>query len=197
MNNGEKVMVVPSEILLPILNDKIFITGNIDQIINVIKNNHQFVERSYAEHALEYKQIIPYVVMACDSNFFLTKRLNGQTEKRLHGMYSLGMGGHINPSEEFATDIIMAGMHRELLEEVGIACPEENECLGIINDLSTDVSNYHIGLLYQINTNADISISEKTKMTGYWASIKEIDSKIEELESWSQIIWRNRDLWKK
>lgn len=191
----EKVMVVPSRSIEPILGNKSFITNNIDQIINEIYATYTFVDRSYAEFAPEYKQIIPYAVLVHDSNYFLAQRLKKQTEQRLHGLYSIGLGGHINSNEAFNEDIIVAGMQRELAEEVGLSTVQHIECAGIINDLTTDVSNYHIGLLYVLHISHDVSIVEKEKMTGHWAPEKEINSKISELESWSQIVWENRKLW--
>lgn len=191
----EKVMVVPSKSIAPFLGKKNFITDNIDQIIDEIYATYTFVDRSYAEFAPEYKQIIPYAVLVHDSNYFLARRLKKQTEQRLHGLYSIGLGGHINPNEAFNEDIIVAGMQRELAEEVGLSTVQHIECAGIINDLTTDVSNYHIGLLYVLHTSHDVSVVEKEKMTGHWVSEREINSKISELESWSQIVWENRKLW--
>lgn len=188
----EKVMVVPSSVISPFLGSINYITKNIDQIIHVIYSSYQFVDRTYAEYAPEYKQIIPYTILINESQYFLTKRLKKQTENRLHGMYSIGIGGHINPEESTANNIIMAGMSRELLEEVGIKLVGNHHCVGVINDLSTDVSNFHIGLVYPICTSNNISVVEKNKMTGHWATEEEINSKIDRLESWSQIVWEHR-----
>ena len=195
MDQLEMVMVVPSEVLTPLLGKENFVTEGVEDILRVIRSNARFVPRPYAEHALEYKQIIPYAVLRWDSRFFLVRRLKGQTEQRLHGMYSLGMGGHINPSEQDAADPILAGMRRELREEVGITAPEAGGCLGIINDLSTDVSNFHIGLLYTVRGDSRVSVSETKKMTGHWAEAEEVDSRQDAMESWSQIVWKNRDRW--
>ena len=195
MEHTELVMVVPAEVLAPLLGSARFVTQDVDRIIDVIVKNHRYVERPYAEHAGEYRQIIPYAVLTGEKGFFLVKRLKAQTEKRLHGLYSLGMGGHINPTEESAADVILAGMRRELAEEVGAECPENPRCLGVINDHSAEVSNYHLGLLYRIDTSAEISVVETKKMTGRWVSAREVDEKFAELESWSQIIWEHRDKW--
>lgn len=191
----EKVMVVHTNLIESFLSEEQFITNNISDIINIIKANYLFADRDYAEYASEYKQIIPYAILMNDSRYYLTKRLRKQTEKRLHGMYSIGLGGHINPEEDLLDDVILGGMHRELYEEVGLKDFQMSECVGIINDHSADVSNYHIGLVYPLKVSANIYVREVSKMTGEWASVEDVLQRFDELESWSQIVWEYRKLW--
>ena len=192
----EKVLVVPTTLLENHLQNKSFITENILEVLDVIKHNHLYVPREYAEYAPEYKQIIPYVILISKSGYFLTKRLKKQTEKRLHGLCSIGLGGHINPEEETLDDVIIAGMRRELLEEVGLEDFTATDCVGIINDHSADVSNYHIGRVYPLFVNQNIRVRETSKMTGQWAAEEVVNQTVDNLESWSKIAWENRNLWK-
>ena len=191
----EKVLVVPSNLVGPFLGSRSFITDKIPEFIQMVIDNHIYVDRDYAEYAKEYKQIIPYAILRNGDKVFLTQRLKKQTEKRLHGMYSFGLGGHINPSEEEKENVILAGMQRELAEEVGLSDISKCQCVGIINDCSTEVSNYHIGLAYIVPAFTNIQVVENQKMTGSWASTEEISSSFENLESWSKIVWENRDIW--
>jgi len=112
-------------------------------------------------------------------------------------MYSIGLGGHINPQEELLDDVIVAGMRRELCEEVGLQDFQVCDCVGIINDHTADVSNYHIGLVYPLTVNENIQVQETSKMTGEWASQEEVDSRFDEMESWSKIAWENKGFWKR
>lgn len=191
----EKVLVVPSNLVGPFLGSRSFITDKIPEFIQMVIDNHIYVDRDYAEYAKEYKQIIPYAILRNGDKVFLTQRLKKQTEKRLHGMYSFGLGGHINPSEEEKENVILAGMQRELAEEVGLSDISKCQCVGIINDCSTEVSNYHIGLAYIVPAFTNIQVVENQKMTGSWANTEEISSSFENLESWSKIVWENRDIW--
>ena len=174
----EKVLVVPTALLEEHLQDKSFIIENIPEVLDVIKSNHLYVSREYAEYAPEYKQIIPYAILVSEAGYYLTKRLKKQTEKRLHGLCSIGLGGHINP------------------EEVGLEDFAVSDCAGIINDHSADVSNYHIGLVYPLVINQNVQVRETSKMTGKWATEEMINAAVEDLESWSKIAWENRNLWK-
>lgn len=191
----EKVLVVPTELVSDLLGKNDFVTDKVPDFIKIVNENHLYVDRDYAEYAAEYKQIIPYAILKNGDKIFLTQRLKKQTEKRLHGRCSFGLGGHINPAEEESDNILLAGMRRELAEEVGLIEVPDCTCVGIINDCSTEVSNYHIGLVYVIPTTADVRVLETQKMTGHWATAAEISETMELLESWSQITWKNHDKW--
>lgn len=191
----EKVLVVNSDLLTNFLGNTSFVTANISRIVHRIYEYHTYIDRDTAEYSREYKQIIPYAILRNGNSFFLTKRLSAQTEKRLHGMYSIGLGGHINPSEEKENNVIIAGLKRELYEEVGVEDVTDCRCVGVLNDCSTEVSNYHIGLVYIIDTNMEVNIKETSKMTGQWVSSNEIGQIFDNLETWSQIVWENKSKW--
>ncbi|MBI4682240.1 MAG: hypothetical protein HY757_03975 [Nitrospirae bacterium] len=95
----EKVLVIRNDLLCPYIQNKsgCLITEQKEQIFNKILNNQVFMSRDNAEYDFEHKQVIPYVIIRNGNNYLLLKRLTGQTEKRLHNKYSLGIGGHINP----------------------------------------------------------------------------------------------------
>ena len=191
----EKVMVIPAEIIEEYTSNNTFISSRIDDVILMIRENHLYIPRDYAETAKEYKQIIPYAVLMNEGRYFLTQRLRKQTEKRLHGLYSIGVGGHINPSEENAEDVILEGMRRELFEEVGFSNLPPCNCVGIINDHSAEVSNYHLALVFPILAPENIRVRETSKMTGVWATEDEISRRFFEMESWSRIVWEFRSKW--
>lgn len=192
----EKVMVVPTARLERFIIGDDFIVAGMDEIISCIMNHHTYIDRTYAETADEYKQIIPYAVLMNDEKTFLTKRLPKQTEKRLHGLYSIGLGGHINPTEERSDNVVIAGMRRELREEVGLDEIVRSKCVGIINDHTAEVSNYHIGLVFPLRISEQIEVREPAKMTGRWATDREIAQHFHEMESWSKITWEHRNIWR-
>lgn len=59
---------------------------------------YQFVVRSIAEHDSSLKQIIPYCVVSNERGEVFVYERKG-SESRLHGFYSLGIGGHINDGD--------------------------------------------------------------------------------------------------
>ena len=58
-----------------------------------------YVNRKEAEGDKRYKQLIPYVLVICDDKILRYRRGKGGQETRLHGLYSVGIGGHISEED--------------------------------------------------------------------------------------------------
>lgn len=185
-------MVVKRELLESFLSSgESLMTGNIGTLFNRILKDHLFVSRSAAEYDFDLKQVIPYVIVRHQNNFLLLRRTSKQTEKRLHNKYSLGIGGHINPSlpDDQGSNIIIKGLYRELHEEVLLGDGGVLSFEGIINDDSSSVSKVHLGLLYELEVESDeFTIREVDKMVGYWVDRKGLRRVYDQMETWSQIV---------
>src|SRR3989475_4066735 len=59
-------------------------------------SNTLYLNRSDAEQDKRYKQLIPYVLIICQGRILRYRRGRGGQETRLHGLYSVGVGGHIS-----------------------------------------------------------------------------------------------------
>lgn len=152
-----------------------------------------FEHRNLLEEDPGHKQIIPYAVICCGDMVYLFHRTKKQTEKRLHNLYSLGVGGHMNPWGEHPIDIdyLHHELEREMHEEVLLhpGCKVERLLpVGFINDDTNEVGRVHLGVLYEIYLdNTDIEINEKDKMTGRWVRKSDLGEYYDGMESWSQI----------
>ena len=184
----ESVLVVDRAALEERLNGRMFVTEGIDEIRDFIVKNHFFLPRSKAEYDAAAKQIIPYVVIRRGEKYFLLRRLKKQTEARLHDRLSLGVGGHINPSEEAAEDPLYAGLLRELREEVAVEDGFTLTVAGILNENNGGVSDFHTGLVCLLETNGEVTVRETEKMSGSWARLEEIRAVYDRLETWSRIV---------
>ncbi|HZQ46580.1 MAG TPA: hypothetical protein VFC07_06190, partial [Verrucomicrobiae bacterium] len=58
-----------------------------------------YLNRSEAELDKRYKQLIPYVLLICNGRILRYRRGKGGQETRLHGLYSVGIGGHISEED--------------------------------------------------------------------------------------------------
>lgn len=145
-----------------------------------------FVEREKAELNEEWRQIIPYIVMIDKGKVLLMKRTKKQSESRLHGLYSVGVGGHINDEDsQDPVEAFKKGMEREIKEEVDVDI-KKLELLGVINDLSSPVSRVHLGILYL----AEVSfrrIKEKELFEWKLVKMEEVFDYEEGMEGWSKI----------
>ncbi len=184
----EQVLVVDRKALEAQLGSDVFITENIAAIRQFILDNHFFLAREKAEYDNTVKQIIPYVILQRGDAYFLLRRLKKQTEARLHDKLSLGVGGHINPTEEMAEDPLEAGLRRELAEEVAITDITSLTCIGLINETTGGVSDYHTALVYLLKTTGQVTVRETEKMSGTWTTISGLTAVLDSLETWSKIV---------
>lgn len=151
-----------------------------------------FKPRNELEEDSSFKQIIPYAVICYENEVYMFRRLNKQTEVRLHNKCSLGVGGHMNPwGEKIDMNYLHHELEREMNEEVKVFsdCQIENmRPVGFINDDLSDVGRVHLGVLYHINvSNKHIEINETEKMTGEWLAKTQLVNFYENMETWSQL----------
>jgi predicted NUDIX family phosphoesterase len=190
MEDSESGFVIPRKVLDSMCPET-FSLLNQEHIPRLVANS-LFLEREGAERNFEYKQIIPYIVIRHENRYLLIQRTKGQSESRLHNMYSLGIGGHVNPCDAASGDkgIIEAGMRRELSEEIALQAEESCQPVGIINDDSTEVARVHTGLVYLLTTaSSSYEILESGKYTAEWMSVEEMRPYYDRMESWAQIVF--------
>ena len=161
-------------------------------MFELINKHGKFVRRDFAEKDFNHYQIIPYVVIKRDNQYFCTKRTKKQSEQRLHEKRSLGVGGHLNPSDGDLRMIVKTGMERELKEELYSFSQEAISFLGVLVDFSTEVSLVHLGLVYLVETNDEVSVKETEKMQGEWVFLQDLlqEETYSKLETWSQIVMK-------
>ncbi len=154
--------------------------------------NFEFKERNSVEKNPDYKQIIPYIMILTKDlkNIAVYKRKG--SEKRLHDLWSVGIGGHINPvdAEEDPNDpekTIIAGMQRELDEElIKISSGDKPQFTGIINEETTDVGSVHIGIVFTMLTRHPDDYTGGEELAGFtW--IQTIKARALNLELWSRL----------
>ena len=185
----EKVLVVKTEKLAKFISGRTgLLTEDREAMLDIIINEHEFIDRPAAEEDPSYKQIIPYVVLTRKGLVFATRRLNKGGESRLHGKVSIGIGGHINPVDE--TDrrsVLMKGLERELDEEVYIRRRGELVPQGFINDDGNGVGAVHLGLCFSMEVEGEVSVKETEKLSGAWMGLQELRGEFDNMETWSQI----------
>src|SRR5436305_14336746 len=115
------------------------------------RGNNFFLARSRAETDPTYKQIIPYVLIAHGDKVLHYVRGKKAGEQRLVAKGSIGIGGHLNDSDEslFAWDeaAYRAGVEREVTEELRIQAPFGDKIVALLNDDTTEVGRVHLGVV--------------------------------------------------
>jgi predicted NUDIX family phosphoesterase len=187
----EDVLVVPRDALFAGDEWSGFRDTGMEGLLARVRANYRFRPRREVEEDPSEPQIIPYVVFRHDDRYFLTHRLRRSSERRLRHLYSLGVGGHINPEDVAgAADPIDAGLRREWEEEVVYHGKFSTRLLGAINDRTTPVGQVHVGLIFLVDGDRpEISIREVDKLAGALFALDAMRSYYLDMESWSQLIF--------
>ena len=167
-----------------------FVNEGLERYERVIREGSFFMPRSEVEDDPTFQQVIPYIVFRHGDRYLLTRRLKASSEKRLRQLFSLGVGGHINPGDVDNGDPVMDGLRREFEEEVEYAGEVNATLLGLINDDSSPVSRVHLALAFLVEgSSPEIRIRETDKLAGELLTLEEMRIYYLEMESWSQIVY--------
>jgi len=158
--------------------------------INLPESVLQWKNRSHAEQDNRLKQLIPYVIVKSSDDGKIAQYYRKGNETRLHGMASVGVGGHVNPEDripgELLIETLKRGAMRELHEEfINFRPNSELTYIGLINEEETHVGNTHIGVVFKIEVLGKPKGSEELKGLK-WISISEAVH-MKNLELWSRL----------
>ena len=156
------------------------------------RGSNFFVPRPEAENDLAYKQIIPYALIAFEETVLHYVRGKKAGEQRLVAKGSIGIGGHMNETDEslFALDeqAYRAGVEREVNEEIKIDTPFEDRIVALLNDDSTEVGRVHLGIVHIFKLKEPNVQKREAMITGLtFLAKEELMARRDSLESWSQI----------
>jgi predicted NUDIX family phosphoesterase len=151
--------------------------------------NLVYRNRTEAEQDKRYKQLIPYVLIFCNGKILRYRRGKGGQETRLHGLYSVGVGGHISDEDHglFSSAAgYQDGMRRELMEEVAVEGAKD-VAVGVINDDSTDVGCVHFGVVHVMHVATEAIARGRSGIVGAeFVPIAEATKDPSIYESWSR-----------
>lgn len=157
------------------------------------RENNFFLPRNRAEDDPTHKQIIPYVVFTHGGRILHYVRGAKSGEKRLVAKGSIGIGGHINDSDEslfsFDREAYLAAVHREIGEELRLPGSYTDRMVALINDDSNPVGQVHLGVVHVVALESDdVRPGEKAIAELGFLSPDELRARRDGLESWSQIV---------
>jgi predicted NUDIX family phosphoesterase len=186
----EDVLVVPRARLLPEGDLHGFAAGDVSSYLTAIAAHAFFAPRERVEEDAGLKQIIPYVILRHGSRIFLTRRARGGGETRLREKLSIGLGGHITPQDlTDAADPVQTGLEREVAEEVEMPPGWTARPIGVLNNDLEPVGRVHFGLVYIADlASPAVRVRETNKLEGAFATLDEIRTAYDRLETWSQLV---------
>ncbi|MCE4956255.1 NUDIX domain-containing protein [Macrococcoides caseolyticum] len=155
-------------------------------------SKYEVKRRGDMEEDPSYKQLISYCILENENNEILVyERLSGGGEARLHGLSSIGIGGHMNQLDDTQIEgVLLENAARELEEEVGVknVNPQNLNLIGFINDDDNEVGRVHIGLVFKLKVKQrEVFVNETDTLKIDWVSETGLMNDAE-YESWSRII---------
>ena len=181
---NERVYVVPRAALPDEAGWYGLRTDGLDEFVVAVERDGRYEPRSEMEHAPSFKQIIPYLVLRDERRYFLMQRTKAGGDERLHGRYSIGVGGHLNPGDGG----LLGGLRREWAEEIAADFVPEFRLVALLNDDTTPVGAVHLGAVYEADVaGRPIDIRETDKLTGGFASAGDVAAVADRLETWSRL----------
>ncbi len=186
---NENILVIKRNVLFP---ETAFqgIRPIEDSFFDIVQEQQEFLPRPQMEEDPVYKQIIPYLIFKFQDRYFLMQRKSTSSEQRLKNKYSLGIGGHMRQEDMQQAKTIFDWAHREFQEEIDYKGSFTIKTLGMLNDDSNPVGQVHVGLVLLLEGDSD-SIKVRSELkSGQLLTISELKTHFEDMESWSQIIFK-------
>ena len=158
-------------------------------------NNLWFGPRMELESRECFRQVIPYIILKYESQVVIYQRTYSGLEKRLHGLRSIGFGGHVclkdivisnNQISCFKT--IEKAAIREVNEE--LVCPPvtSKKLVGIIRESENFVDKVHLGIVEIWSLESPIiSAKEDTICECGFVQIMQLKRESKRMEKWSKL----------
>jgi predicted NUDIX family phosphoesterase len=188
MTPEELVLVVPRPEIVPLNGWQGIRAAHLPDVLAVVEAHGRFLPRGGMEQDASFKQVIPYVVLRDGGDYFLMRRTRAGVDQRLHDLWSIGIGGHVNPED----GSVGAGLRREWVEEIDAAVVPDFRFIGLLNDDTTDVGLVHLGLVFEAEAGGQrVEIRETEKLEGRFAPRADVAAVADRMESWSRLAFHH------
>ncbi len=184
--SDERVYVVPRAAIADAAGWYGLRTDGLDAFVAALERDGRYESREAMERDPSFKQVIPYLVLRDGPRYFLMQRTTAGGDARLHGRYSIGVGGHLNPGDGG----LLGGLEREWHEELVADFVPAFRLIALLNDDTTEVGAVHLGAVYVAEAEGrPVAIRETDKLTGAFADPAEVAAVTDRMETWSRLVF--------
>ncbi|HEX7950354.1 MAG TPA: hypothetical protein VF494_08395 [Candidatus Limnocylindrales bacterium] len=186
MTDEERVFVVPRDAVPGAAGWYGLRTTDLGAFVAGVERDGRYEARSAMEQDPSFKQVIPYLVLRDGPRYFLMQRTTAGGDPRLHGRYSIGVGGHLNPGDGG----LLGGLRREWDEELVAGFVPRFRLVALLNDDTTPVGAVHLGAVYLADAaGRPVAIREMDKLTGDFVEPAAVGAVRDRLETWSALVF--------
>jgi predicted NUDIX family phosphoesterase len=183
--SDELVLVVPRTLVVNAGGWHGVRSDDVIERIAAIERAGEFRPRARMESDPTWKQIIPYLVLRDGDRVFLMRRTRAGGDARLHDLWSIGIGGHVNPPDGG----VAGGLAREWAEEIVADFVPAFRPVGLLNDDTTDVGSVHLGVVCVADAaGRPVTVRETHKLAGSFAPAAEVRGVRDAMETWSRLV---------
>lgn len=162
------------------------------QLLDLIQEGGFFHSRYDCEDDERVLQIIPYVLLFGKENtifsYVRASHIKDFGDPRLFGKYSIGLGGHIIPTDgpQYLENCIKREVIGEEVDVHGIC--SEPRLMGTLMRRDQPVDRVHFGLIYALHTNGEVSVKESSLVSGRMVPFEQLQHDpdvAKKYETWS------------
>lgn len=147
--------------------------------------NRYFLPRLEVEENFAFKQWIPYALI-CKEGKVLRYQRSGE-ESRLRGMFSIGIGGHVTERDCAQKAGYLAGLAREVREEMGLEIATSS-AVAVLNDDSTEVGKAHFGVVHILQVPESAAVESRSGISSpEFISLPDAVQNLDHYETWSRL----------
>ena len=194
--NNETILCIESNVANNFIKGngiKLLSRNDFDSLFST--NNLWFGPRMELESRECFRQVIPYIILKYESQVVIYQRTSSGLETRLHGLRSIGFGGHvciedivINNKKISCIKTVERAAIREVQEE--LVCPpvKSKKFVGIICESENTVDKVHLGIVEIWSLESlTISAKEDTICECEFVQIIQLKRESKSMEKWSRL----------
>ena len=175
------------------------VTGLVpNDAITICNKDVVIMQRALLEDDPRYRQLIPYVVVKQGDKYLGYERSTAGGESRLHHLYSVGIGGHVDAADAVYDEqgifqlsaTLRAGMYRELQEELGLGAEDfiAMQTLGYLVKNITAVDKVHLGIVLVAEVKPELVVESQEDALNLAGFMAPAQLALLPLESWSETV---------
>jgi predicted NUDIX family phosphoesterase len=156
----------------------------------IVEKDGEYLLRPIAEENPTYQQIITQVLLVVNKKIFFYRIPKTGNESRLHDMWPMFLGGHIDEVDNFDLEV---AVKREFEEEINYQGQiTEKRFLGTVKLNDNPVDRVHVGLiwLYKGDSERFLPTEDRGLVDGRFFTLEEMKAYENKMSYWTKVMFQ-------